>query len=111
MECSSSGVFRMCRAPSATSAAQCIGTRSGRFSCTVIVQITRAATRKLAASTTATSLPLPSANIAAPATGPTSRSASRVRDSEAFASTSRSSGSISLSRPLRAAGTTTNEIP
>ena len=59
----------------------------------------------------ATTRPVPTANSAAPATGPTRRSASRVSDIDALASTSASSGSISFSSPFSAAGTTTNEIP
>ena len=47
----------------------------------------------------------------APMSGPTRRSASLLVASDAFASTSMSSGSISLSSPLSAAGITTNEAP
>jgi hypothetical protein len=75
------------------------------------VAITVAAARKLAASMTATSHPPVQANRAAPTSGPKSRKASLVVCREELASTSRSSGISSLSRPFSAAGRTTKDTP
>ena len=65
----------------------------------------------VAASIRATSQPPVQAKIAAPRSGPKRRNASLVVCRLALASTRCSSATISLSSPLRAAGSTTNDTP
>ena len=113
MLCSSTGVRRTNAAPAPSSSRHrwpSAGWSSGP-SATRSDSTAAAATRKVTASTMATAAPPASANSVAPTSGPTSRRPSRVMLSDAFTSTSTAAGSMSLSRPLRAAGTTTNETP
>ena len=73
--------------------------------------MTAAATKNDEASSRATAQPPSQVNSSAPTSGPKRRNDSLVVWSEALASTSRSSGISSLSRPFSAAGRTTNETP
>jgi hypothetical protein len=60
---------------------------------------------------TATPAPPMTVYRPAPISGPTSRSASRLVDSVALASTRDSSGTICFSNPFNAAGKVTNDTP
>ena len=100
-----------CRSPATIWASRCESSGSGCSSRSGMDAMTAAATAKLAASTRATSQPPVHANSAAPRSGPKIRNASFVVCRLALASTRRSSGTISLSSPLSAAGSTTNEMP